>query len=209
MGACVPLAHPAVAAFELPEDVQDEALAEFHEIVVLLLAGMLVDPSVSVGASAVDTSGVAVSETEVAAEVPPRLVQVRLKVSTPTAVGVVGIEPLVAKVPLQLPEAVQLVAFTETQVSVVGLPTSTEFAANFNTGAAGAVPEVTVKFALLVAEVPNALLQVNVYVAVPAIVGVTVVLPLAASGLTKGLAPPAPAPALWKKVQPVASIADQ
>jgi hypothetical protein len=142
---------------------------------------MLVAPRVSVGATAVTTSGVALSETDVAAEVPPRLLQARLKVSTPTAAGVIAIDPLTARVPLQLPEAVQLVAFTETQVSVVDLPTWTEAAANFKVGAAGAVPEVAVRFTLLIAEVPNALLQVSVYVAVPAAVGVTVMLPLAAS----------------------------
>lgn len=89
LGACVPLAHPAVTVFELPEEVQDEALADAQVIVVDVLAAMLVAPRVIVGASAVTTSGVAVRETDVAAEVPPRLLQARVKVSTPTAAGVI------------------------------------------------------------------------------------------------------------------------
>jgi len=201
----VPLAQPEVAAFALPEDVQDVALADAQEIVVEVLAWMLVAPRVIVGATAMTTSGVALSVTDVDAEVPPRLLQARVKVSTPTAAGVIVCVPLAARVPLQLPEAVQPVAFTDDQVSVVDLPTWTEGAANVRVGAAGAVPEVTVKFTLLAAAVPNALLQVNVYVAVPAAVGVTVALPLAASGLTRVL----PAPALWVNVQPVASSVDQ
>jgi len=201
----VPLAQPEVAAFALPEDVQDVALADAQEIVVEVLAWMLAAPRVIVGATAMTTSGVALSVTDVDAEVPPRLLQARVKVSTPTAAGVIVCVPLAARVPLQLPEAVQPVAFTDDQVSVVDLPTWTEGAANVRVGAAGAVPEVTVKFTLLAAAVPNALLQVNVYVAVPAAVGVTVALPLAASGLTRVL----PAPALWVNVQPVASSVDQ
>ena len=201
----MPLAQPEVAAFALPEDVQDVALADAQEIVVEVLAWMLVAPRVIVGATAMTTSGVALSVTDVDAEVPPRLLQARVKVSTPTAAGVIVCVPLAARVPLQLPEAVQPVAFTDDQVSVVDLPTWTEGAANVRVGAAGAVPEVTVKFTLLAAAVPNALLQVNVYVAVPAAVGVTVALPLAASGLTRVL----PAPALWVNVQPVASSVDQ
>ena len=59
-GACVPFAHPDDAAFELPEEVQDEALDDAQVIVVELLAAMLVAPRVSVGATAVVTSGVAV-----------------------------------------------------------------------------------------------------------------------------------------------------
>lgn len=90
------MAHPDDAAFELPEEVQDEAFDDAQVIVVEELAAMLVAPRVSVGASAVVTSGVAVSETEVAAEVPPRLVQAKVKVSTPTAAGVIAMEPLVA-----------------------------------------------------------------------------------------------------------------
>lgn len=205
MGDCVPLAHPAVAAFELPEDVQDEALAEFHEIVVLLLAGMLEAARVIVGATAVTTSGVALSDTDVAAEVPPRLLQARVKVSTPTAAGVIVCVPLAARVPLQLPEAVQPVAFTDDQVSVVDLATWTDGAANVRVGAAGAVPEVAVKLTLLAAAVPNALLHDNVYAAVPAAVGVTAKLPLAANAPVQLTLAPVPPVA----TQPVASIVDQ
>jgi hypothetical protein len=46
--------------------------------------------------------------------------------------------PLVASVPLQAPEAVQLVAPTSDQVSVVELPTTTDVAASESVGAPGA-----------------------------------------------------------------------
>jgi hypothetical protein len=42
-------------------------------------------------------------------------------------------------VPLQLPEAAQLVALTDDQVMVVELPSATELAASVSVGAAGAV----------------------------------------------------------------------
>ena len=49
--------------------------------------------------------------------------------------------PLAANVPLQAPDAVQLVALTEDQPSVVELPTATEAEASVNVGVAGGVPE--------------------------------------------------------------------
>jgi hypothetical protein len=54
--------------------------------------------------------------------------QTSVYVSVPVAVGVTVWLPLVASVPLQLPEAVQLVAFVETQVKVAVLPTTIEVA---------------------------------------------------------------------------------
>ena len=61
---------------------------------------------------------------------------------------------------------------------VVDAPTATVFAANDRVGAAGAVPEVVVRVTDPAAVVPNALVQLNVYVVAPAAVGVSVVLPL-------------------------------
>jgi hypothetical protein len=49
--------------------------------------------------------------------------------------------PLVASVPLHAPDAVQLVALTEDQASVVELPTATEDEPSVNVGVAGGVPE--------------------------------------------------------------------
>jgi hypothetical protein len=68
--------------------------------------------------------------------------------------------PLVASVPLQLPDAVQLVALTEDQVIVVELPEAMELAANVRAGATGGATAVTVTE--LFAEVPLALIQVSV-----------------------------------------------
>ena len=53
-------------------------------------------------------------------------------------VGAMVFVPLVASVPLQLPEAVQLVALTADQVIVVELPTTTDGAASASVGAPGA-----------------------------------------------------------------------
>jgi hypothetical protein len=47
--------------------------------------------------------------------------------------------PLVASVPLQLPVAVQLVALTDDQDSVVELPAATEVAASVSSGAPGTI----------------------------------------------------------------------
>jgi hypothetical protein len=49
--------------------------------------------------------------------------------------------PLAASVPLHAPDAVQLVAFTEDQASVVELPTATDAEPSVNVGATGGVPE--------------------------------------------------------------------
>ena len=115
-----------------------------------------------VGAAGALSSAVTVSVTEVGADGPPLLLQVRLKVSGPTAAGVMVSLPLVASVPLQLPEAVQLVASTEDHDNFVELPTATDVLARDSVGAAGAVPEVTASLAELTADVPNVFEQVKV-----------------------------------------------
>jgi hypothetical protein len=58
-------------------------------------------------------------------------------VSVPIAVGLTVWEPLVASVPDQLPDAVQLEAFEEDQVMVVEVPLTMVFEARVNVGAAG------------------------------------------------------------------------
>ena len=55
--------------------------------------------------------------------------------------GVIVSLPLVANVPLHAPDAVQLVALTDDQASVVELPTATEAEPSVNVGTAGGVPE--------------------------------------------------------------------
>ena len=139
---------------------------------------MEVAARVSTGAAGAVNAGVAARVTEVGADGPPRLLQLNVKVWMPIAVGVMAWLPLVASFPLQLPEAAQLVALTEDHTSVVACPTATEFNASDKLGAAGGVPKVAMSVADPAAEVPNALVQVNVYVVVPATAGVSVTLPL-------------------------------
>jgi hypothetical protein len=59
-------------------------------------------------------------------------------VSVPALLGVSVCEPLVASDPLQLPDAVQLVAWVDDQVMVVELPAWMELEARVSVGAAGA-----------------------------------------------------------------------
>jgi len=79
----------------------------------------------------------------------------------PTEVGVSVWVPLVGSVPLQLPDAVQLVALLDTQVIVVDEPTTSDVVAKFMLGAAGADAAVTVRVAAVGFEVPLALEQVS------------------------------------------------
>ncbi len=81
----------------------------------------------------------AVKVAVLAVDVPTELEQVKLKVSVPAAVGVIVWLPLVAWVPLQLPDAVQLVAMIDDHVRVVELPTVTEVAASDKVGGPGAI----------------------------------------------------------------------
>lgn len=118
--------------------------------------------SVSTGAAGAVNAGVAARETEVGADGPPELLQINVKISVPIALGAMVRVPLVACAPLQLPDAVQLVAPTEDHASVVDCPTATEFAASDRAGAAGGFPEVAVRVTDPAADVPNALAQANV-----------------------------------------------
>ena len=123
---------------------------------------MEVTPRVSTGAAGAVNAGVAVKVTEVGADGPPRLLQIKMNVSLPTAVGAMVRVPLVARAPLQAPDAAQLVALTEDHASVVDCPITTEFAANDRLGAAGGVPEVAVRVTDPAAVAANALVQLNV-----------------------------------------------
>ena len=132
------------------------------------------------GAAGAVNSGVAVRLTELGADAPPRLLQINVKVSVPATVGVTVWLPLVATVPLQAPDAAQLVAFSEDQASVLECPTATELAVSDRLGGAGGVPEVAMSVADPAADAPRPLVQVNVYVVEPAAAGVSVMLPLVA-----------------------------
>jgi hypothetical protein len=84
-------------------------------------------------------------------------------------------EPLAGSVPLQLPVAVQLAAFASDHVSSVDVPRTSAFEPILSVGAAGTV---SVNDAELDALTPDALVQVSVYVVVPAEAIVTVCWPL-------------------------------
>ena len=162
-GSSVPLQLPRAMVFAFPDGLQLVAVGDDQVIVVEVLPGMEVAPSVSVGAAGFTNAAVTISVAELAADVPPALLQVNVNVSVPTVVGVIVLLPLAANVPLQLPDAAQLAALTDDQVSVVDPWTATEFAASDNLGAAGAADaESTAKFTVLAADVPEAFAQVRV-----------------------------------------------
>src|ERR1700722_1352644 len=117
---------------------------------------MLLAPRVSVGAAGFTSAEVASRDTDTAADGPPRFVQTRVNVSVPTAAGVTVWVPVAASVPLQLPDAVQLVAFAELQLMMVDLPTAAVVDARVSVGATAAVPEVARRVAELDADVPPA-----------------------------------------------------
>ena len=146
----------------MPDAAQAVALTDDHVIVVVVLAGTDGAASVSVGAAGATKAGVTDSDTEVAADGPPRLLQVNVNVSVPTTLGVIFSLPLAANVPLQLPDAVQLVAPTDDQLIVVEPLTAIEVGVKDSAGAAGADPDVTSRLTKSAADVPNALLQLNV-----------------------------------------------
>ena len=79
-----------------------------------------------------------VSVTEVAVEGPAKFEQNSVYVSDPTAVGLTVCEPLLAKGPDQLPDAVQpSEVLTDDHVSVVELPVTMEVDARVSVGAGG------------------------------------------------------------------------
>jgi hypothetical protein len=149
-------------AFAFPDAVQLVAPAELHVIVVVVCPGMLLAPRVRVGAGGFTTAAVASRDTDTGAEGPPRFEQTSVNVSVPITAGVMVWLPVAASVPLQLPDAVQLVAVAELQLRVVDLPTATEGDASVSVGATGGVPEVAKRVAELAAEIPPAPVHVSV-----------------------------------------------
>jgi hypothetical protein len=123
---------------------------------------MLVAPRVRVGAGGTATAEVALRDTDTGGEGPPRFEQTSVNVSVPMTAGVIVWLPLAASVPLQLPDAVQLVAVAELQLMVVDLPTATELDASVSVGAAGGVPDVAKRVTEFAAAVLVAPVQVNV-----------------------------------------------
>ena len=95
-------------------------------------------------------------------DAPLKLAHVRSYVKAPAAVGVRVWVPLVASWPLQLPEAVQLVALVDDQEIVVELPTATESAASVSVGGAGTATVVTIKVAVLGIDGPVEFAQMSV-----------------------------------------------
>jgi hypothetical protein len=140
----------------LPLGVQLVAVAEAQVIVVVLKAATELAAKVRVGAAGTATAAVAFKVTEVAGDEPLALLQVSVKVSLPTAVGVIFWLPFEASVPLQLPEAAQLVAPGDDQAMVVELPTATVVEASVSVGAARLDDEVAASATELCAVVPEA-----------------------------------------------------
>src|SRR5579862_2993955 len=131
-------------------------------MVVVVSAAIEEEPSVSVGAAGLVTAGVTLRFTELGAEVPPLLLQVSVKVSTPTTVGVIFSLPPVGSVPDHAPEAVHRVARPEDQEIVVDSPTATVGDSSRSVGANGGSPEVAVSVTELAAELPSPFVQVSV-----------------------------------------------
>ena len=84
------------------------------------------------------------SVTEVAGELPATLEHNSVYVSVPTAAGFTVCVPLLAKAPVQLPEAVQPVVFAEDQVIVVEPPVTMEVEPRESVGTAGATAGISV-----------------------------------------------------------------
>ena len=87
-------------------------------------------------------------------ELPEEFAQVRTYVSVPVVVGVKVWLPLAASVPLQEPDAVQLVAVGDDQVIVVVLPTAIAVADRLSVGVVG-TGSVTVKVWEAAGELPT------------------------------------------------------
>jgi hypothetical protein len=132
------------------------ALTDDQVMVVEAPAAMDEDAKVSVGVAG---GAATVKLAVLAVDVPNELVQLSEKVSVPPAAGVTVWLPLVGRVPLQPPDALQLVAPTEDQVMPVGWPRTMELVLNVSVGAAGAA---SVKVTELVAVAPAALAHTNV-----------------------------------------------
>jgi hypothetical protein len=143
---------------QLPEAVQLVAVAEDHVMVVEFPTAIEVDAKVSVGAAGAG-GAVTVRVTGTAVDVPSALLQASEYVSDATAEGVKTWLPLVVNGPLQLPDAVQLVAVNEDQEIVADCPRVIEVAESVRVGTGATV----VKLTEFDADAPAALVQVKVY----------------------------------------------
>jgi len=88
----------------------------------------------------------------------------------------VSVPLVVASVPLQVPDDVHLVAFTDDQVIEVEAPRTMEFDPSVSVGSAGGA--ATIRLTMPGVDEPTALAHVSEYVSVPPAVGVRVWLPL-------------------------------
>jgi hypothetical protein len=120
---------------QLPDAEQLVAFKADQEIVAELGRTIEFGESVKVGKG----GATAVKLTEFSADVPAAFVQVSEYWLAPGPETVTVWLPLAAKFPLQLPEAMQLVALIVDQVSVVEPPTATVYAPNVSAGTANAV----------------------------------------------------------------------
>jgi hypothetical protein len=148
----------ALAPDQPPDAVQLVAFVELHVSVeeppLAIVAGTAASETVGGG------GGVPAVTVTLCDAVPPAPLQLNVNVVVADK-GTVGSVPLVILLPLQPPEAVQLVALVEFQVSVVTFPTTTEagFAVRVTDGAAGPAATVTVAVWLALPPAPE---QLNV-----------------------------------------------
>jgi len=164
--------QPPDATHELAS-VEDQLSVEAPPLVTLV--GLAV--SITVGAAGDDAVTVTIAE---AVALPPPPLQLRVNVLLAAVSAPVLAEPAVARLPVHAPEAVQLVAFAEDQVSELLPPLATlvGLAAIFTVGA-GVDDVLTVTIAEAVA-LPPAPLQLRVNVLLAAVSGPVDALPCVA-----------------------------
>jgi hypothetical protein len=120
---------------QLPDAVQLVALLDDQVIVVDVPAAIDVAANVRVGAAGTAPAAVTVRMAVLATEVPALFAQVSVYLSVPAALGLSVCDPLAFSMPLQAPDAVQLVAPMDDQVMVTGFPAATEDADKLSVGA--------------------------------------------------------------------------
>lgn len=153
----VPLA--ASVPLQEPDAVQLVASGDDQVIVVVLPSAIAVADKLSVGV--VGTGSVIVKVWEVAGELPTTFVHTSEYVLVPCVDAVIVCEPFAPSEPLQLPDAVQLVAYCEDQLMVVEPPAGIEDSPKLKVGAGGTTP--TLKLTELLADnAPDASVQASV-----------------------------------------------
>ena len=108
----------AIVPLQAPEAVQEVALLADQLNVELAPLEMLVGLALNDTVGATVATGVTVTD---CAALPPVPVQVRVYCVV-AVTAAVALAPLIGSVPLHPPDAVQLVAFVEVQVSIAALP---------------------------------------------------------------------------------------